>query len=182
MRPSEISRRHLKEQRACRRCRILTGLAPASVLGANQRINFGLIGVGNMGTGHLNSLVARSEADNIRVTAVCDVYQKRLTRAVSICHGDGYLDYRKLLDRKDIDALVIATPDHWHAKLALDAMDAGKNVYLEKPMTLWSRVDQAIEVRNAVRRLKKVLQVGPQATSEDGVWKAHDAIKSGRPR
>jgi predicted dehydrogenase len=99
---------------------------------------------------------------------------------VSICHGDGYLDYRKLLDRKDIDALVIATPDHWHAKLALDAMDAGKNVYLEKPMTLWSRVDQAIEVRNAVRRLKKVLQVGPQATSEDGVWKAHDAIKSGR--
>lgn len=181
MTASEISRRQfLKSSALAGGVAVLAGLAPAKVLGANERINFGVIGAGNMGTGHLNSLVARSDADNIRVAAVCDVYQKRLTRAVGICHGDGYLDYRKLLDRKDIDAVVIATPDHWHAKLALDAMDAGKNVYLQKPMTLWSRVDQAIEVRNAVRRLRKVLQVGPQATSDDGVWKAHDAIKSGR--
>jgi predicted dehydrogenase len=177
----EISRRgFLKSGALAGSAAALVGLVPRSVLGANDRINFGVIGMGNMGTGHLKSLVGRSELDNIRVVAVSDVYQKRLTRAVGICHGAGYLDYRGLLDRKDIDAVVVATPDHWHAKLAVDAMETGKHVYLEKPMTLWSRVDQAIEVRNAVRRLKKVLQVGPQATSDDGVWKAHEAIKAGR--
>jgi predicted dehydrogenase len=177
----EMSRRQfLKRSALAGGVAALAGLVPTSVLGANERINFGVIGVGNMGTGHLNSLVGRSESDNIRVVAVSDVYQKRLTRALGVCHGDGYLDYRGLLDRKDVDAVVIATPDHWHAKLAVDAMEAGKHVYLEKPMTLWSRVDKAIEVRNAVRRLKKVLQVGPQATSDAGVWKAHEAIKAGR--
>jgi len=83
-----------------------------------------------------------------------------------------------LLERKEIDAVVIATPDHWHAKIAIDAMEAGKHVYVEKPMTL--TVEQAIQTRNAVRRYKKVLQVGPQATGDDAVWQAHEAIKEGR--
>ncbi len=157
------------------------GVVPGSLLGANDRINFGVIGLGNMGTGHLKSLVNRSEKDNIHCLAVCDVYQKRITRALGIMGGgESYLDYRKLLDRKDLDAVLIATPDHWHAKIALDAMNAGKHVYVEKPMTLWSRLDEAMEVRNSVRRLKKVLQVGPQATSSPGVWQAHEAIKAGR--
>jgi predicted dehydrogenase len=94
--------------------------------------------------------------------------------------GEGYLDYRRLIDRKEIDAVVIATPDHWHAKIAIDAMEAGKHVYVQKPMTLWSRLDEAIAVRNTVKRLNKVLQVGPQATSAPGVWQAHETIKAGR--
>ena len=156
-------------------------LMPASVLGANDRINFGVIGLGNMGTGHLRSLMKRSEADNIQCVAVSDVYQKRITRAQGIMvGGEGYLDYRRLLDRKEIDAVVIATPDHWHAKIAIDAMEAGKHVYVQKPMTLWSRLDEAIAVRNTVKRLNKVLQVGPQATSAPGVWQAHETIKAGR--
>jgi predicted dehydrogenase len=149
-----------------------------AAVGANDRIQFGVIGVGAMGTGHLKSLVKRSEQDNIRVVAVSDVYQKRLSNAVSICHGSGYLDYRAVLDRKDIDAVLIATPDHWHAKMAIDAMEAGKHVYLEKPMTL--TIEQALAVRNTARRLKKVLQVGAQATAQDAFWKAHEAIKAGR--
>jgi predicted dehydrogenase len=154
---------------------------PASVLGANDRINFGVIGLGNMGTGHLRSLMRRSEADNIQCVAVSDVYQKRITRAQGIMvGGEGYLDYRRLIDRKEIDAVVIATPDHWHAKIAIDAMEAGKHVYVQKPMTLWSRLDEAIAVRNTVKRLNKVLQVGPQATSAPGVWQAHETIKAGR--
>jgi len=156
-------------------------LMPASVLGANDRINFGVIGLGNMGTGHLRSLMRRSEADNIQCVAVSDVYQKRITRAQGIVvGGEGYLDYRRLIDRKEIDAVVIATPDHWHAKIAIDAMEAGKHVYVQKPMTLWSRLDEAIAVRNTVKRLNKVLQVGPQATSAPGVWQAHETIKAGR--
>jgi predicted dehydrogenase len=150
----------------------------ASILGANDRIRFGVIGCGGMGTGHLGSLVKRSDADNIKVLAVSDVYQRRLTRAKGICQGNGYLDYRKLLERTDLDAVLIATPDHWHAKISIDAMDAGKHVYVEKPMT--HTVEQAIKLRNAVKQTGKILQVGPNGTANDSYWQAHDAIQAGR--
>ena len=156
----------------------LGGVIPSTVLGANDRINIGLIGAGGMGTGHLRGLVDRAEEDNIRVPAVCDVYQRRLSQAKDICKGEGYLDYRKLLDRKDIDMVLIATPDHWHSKLCIEAMDAGKHVYCEKPLTL--NAEQAIEVRNAVRRYGKKLQVGPQRTSQDKYWNAQKIIRDGR--
>lgn len=179
MNPKQKSRRtFIKTAAAATGAMAFGGLAPSSVFGANDRINFGIIGTGGMGTGHLNSLVRRSNDDNIKVVAVCDVYQRRLSRAKNICGGDGYLDYRKLLDRADVDAVLIATPDHWHSKLCIDAMDAGKHVYCEKPLTLTA--EQAIEVRNAVKRYNKVLQVGPQRTSEDQYWKAQKAIKEGR--
>ena len=155
-----------------------TGTSLRNVFGANERIHMGVIGVGGMGTGHVGSLVKRAEADNVRVLAVCDVYQRRVTRAKAICKGDGYLDYRKLLERKDIDAVLIATPDHWHAKISIDALAAGKHVYVEKPMT--HTVEQALELRDAVRRYKKVLQVGPNGTANDGFWQAHKAIQAGR--
>jgi predicted dehydrogenase len=150
----------------------------SAIFGANDRINFAVIGCGGMGTGHLHSLVGRSAADNIKVRAVSDVYQKRVTRAKSICQGDGYMDYRKLLERKDVDAVLIATPDHWHAKISMDAMDAGKHVYVEKPMT--HTVEQAIKLRDAVKRSGKILQVGPNATGNDSFWKAREAIQAGR--
>src|SRR5437588_4373661 len=156
----------------------VAGLTTAKVLGANDRVNMGVIGVGGMGTGHVGSLVKRGDKDNVKVLAVCDVYKRRVTRAQNICKSEGYLDYRKLLDRKDIDAVLIATPDHWHAKLSIDAIDAGKHVYVEKPMT--HTVDQAIELRDAVRRYKRVLQVGPNGTGHDGYWRANEAIKAGR--
>src|SRR5204863_4502492 len=127
----------------------LGGSSGSAVIGANDRIRFAVIGCGGMGTGHLSSLVKRSQDDNIKVVAVSDVYQRRLTRAKGICQGEGYLDYRKLLERKDLDAVLIATPDHWHAKISLDAMDAGKHVYVEKPLT--HTVDQALKRRAAVR-------------------------------
>ena len=88
----------------------LTAASASRVLGANERIPMAVIGCGGMGTGHLGSLVKRSEADNIKVRAVSDVYQRRLTRAKGICQGEGYMDYRKLLERKDVDAVLIATP------------------------------------------------------------------------
>jgi len=154
------------------------GWIPPTVLGANDRMRIGVIGCGGMGTGHVGSLVKRSEADNIAVVAVCDVYQRRVTRAKEICKGEGYLDYRKLLDRKDIDGVLIATPDHWHGKLTIEAMESGKHVYCEKPMT--HTVEQAIQVRDAQKRYGKILQVGPNGTAEDKFWKAQEAIKQGR--
>src|SRR5438552_11584278 len=150
----------------------------ASILGANDRIRFAVIGCGGMGTGHLGSLVKRSDSDNIKVVAVCDVYQRRLTRAKGICQGEGYPDYRKLLDRKDIDAVLIATPDHWHAKISIEAMESGKHVYVEKPMT--HTVEQALKLRDAVKRTRQTLQVGPNGTANDSYWQAHQAIHAGR--
>ena len=155
-----------------------SSIFPSSVLGANDRVNMGIIGVGGMGTGHLNILVEHKDELNIDVTAVCDVYKRRVTKAMGICQGEGFMDYRKLLERKDIDAVLIATPDHWHTKISIDAMDAGKHVYCEKPMTL--AVEQALELRDAVKRYKKKFQAGPQATSMDQYWNAQKAIKEGR--
>lgn len=104
---------------------------------------------GGQGTGHLSRLVKRGKEDNLQVRAVSDVYQRRLTRAKEICEGDGDLDYRRILERKDVDSVLLATPDHWHAKISIEAMESGRHVYVEKPMT--HTVEQAIAVRGAVR-------------------------------
>lgn len=150
----------------------------AAAIGANDRIHMGVIGVGGMGTGHVGGLVQRAKSDNVQVVAVCDVYRRRITRACKISNGDGYSDYRKLLERKDIDAVLVATPDHWHAKISMDALDSGKDVYCEKPMT--HTIEQALALRNVVRKSKRMLQVGPNGTSNDSYWKARDAINAGR--
>lgn len=156
----------------------LTAASAARVYGANDRIQMAVVGCGGMGTGHLGGLVKRADADKVQVVAVCDVYQRRLTRAMKIGNCEGHLDYRPIYDRKDVDAVLIATPDHWHGKLSIDAVESGKHVYCEKPLT--HTVEQAIAVRNAVRKTKKLLQVGPNATADDGYWKAGDAIRAGR--
>jgi predicted dehydrogenase len=88
------------------------------------------------------------------------------------------MDYRELLARPEVDAVVIVTPDHWHSKISIDAMAAGKHVYVEKPMTL--DVKQALELRAAVAKYDKKLQVGPQRTSDDRFWRSRDLIRSGR--
>src|SRR6266446_9869730 len=152
-------------------------VAPAA-FGANDRIRIGVIGCGGQGTGHVHSLVKRSADDNVTVVAISDVYQRRVTRAKDVCKGEGYLDYRKLLERQDIDAVLIATPDQWHSKISIDAMESGKHVYCEKPMT--HTVEQALQVRDAVKRYKKTFQVGPNATASDTYWKAREAIAKGR--
>ncbi|HPO16502.1 MAG TPA: Gfo/Idh/MocA family oxidoreductase [Candidatus Hydrogenedentes bacterium] len=175
---SSTRREFLRTTAAAATISIIPRLASAQVQGANERIRFGVIGCGGMGTGHLGSLVNRGSTDNIQVVAVCDVYQRRLTRAKGICNGEGYLDYRKLLERKDIDAVLIATPDHWHAQISIDALEAGKHVYVEKPMT--HTIEQALKLRDTVHRTGKVLQVGPQDTGKEAFWKAHDAIQEGR--
>jgi predicted dehydrogenase len=179
METGQASRRDfLKAAAATAGAFTVTRIAPASAVGANERIAFGVIGCGGMGSGHLTGLIAKSEPDNIKVLGVSDVYQRRLTRAKDACKSDGYMDYRELLARPDIDAVLIATPDHWHAKISMDAIKAGKHVYCEKPMT--HTVEQAVELRNIVRASDRVFQVGPQGTGNDSFWKAHEAIKAGR--
>ncbi len=153
----------------------------AQTLGANGRLNMAVIGTGGMGTGHLQSLVNRADAENLRVTRVCDVYRRRLDHAATIASvpdGSVTMEYERVLDDPDVDAVVIATPDHWHTKIAIEAMEAGKDVYCEKPLS--HTIPQALACRDAVHRTGRTLQVGPQGTSDGAFWTARRAIADGR--
>src|ERR1041385_5239996 len=149
------------------------------VLGANDRINIGVIGVGGRGSGDAAAFARVGAEDNsCHVIAIADCYQKRVTaNKEKLKISDGYIDYREIINRKDIDAVVIATPDHWHARIALEAMDHGKDVYVEKPMC--HTIDEAHQLVNTVKETKRVLQVGSQTTSADQWWKAKKAIADG---
>jgi len=149
------------------------------VIGANDRINVGVIGYGGRGE-YVAAQFARygkAHSDACQIVAVCDVYEKRKRKGADLYKVKGYLDYRELLAQPDVDAVIVATPDHWHAKVALDAMDKGKDVYLEKPMTHTN--EEAHQLVNTVKETKRVLQVGSQTTSADIWWKAKKAIADG---
>ena len=149
------------------------------VLGANDRINVGLVGAGGRGRrallGQLMSLAA--DGGDVQVVAVCDVYEKRKRAAAEISRSTGYLHYEDILERSDVDAIFNATPDHWHAKISIDAMHKGKDVYLEKPMT--HTIEEAKEVYETTLQTGRVLQVGSQTTSSSQWWKARKAIQDG---
>jgi predicted dehydrogenase len=148
------------------------------VLGANDRINIGVIGVGGRGNSDARNFAKFGEQNNAcQIVAVCDVYEKRKRLAAEHFKCQGYLDYREILARPDVDAVIVATPDHWHAKIALEAMDHGKDVYLEKPMCHTN--EEAKQLVNTVKETKRILQVGSQTTSADQWWKAKKAIADG---
>lgn len=153
----------------------------ARVIGANDRIRVGMIGVGIMGTGHLRAFVRQQEAEkDIEVAAIADVYQRHRERAKAISKlgdQDITVDYRNLLQRGDVDCVLIATPDHWHAQMAIDAFAAGKDVYLQKPITL--TVDESAQVVEAAAKYQRVLQVGSQFLSDLRWHKARELIGEG---
>jgi predicted dehydrogenase len=156
-----------------------TAPANAKTTRANDRINVGVIGVGGRGSAILKWAmdVGQKPATPAQVVAVCDVYAKRRRVAAELAKCDAIEDYHDLLNRKDIDAVLIATPDHWHAQMAIDAMMKGKDVYLEKPMT--HTVEEAKQVYEVSQKTGRVLQVGSQTTSSDQWWKARKAIQDG---
>ncbi|HCA39302.1 MAG: Gfo/Idh/MocA family oxidoreductase [Phycisphaerales bacterium] len=159
----------------------MPALSWGRILGANDRLNMAVIGTGGMGTGHLTSLVKRSDEENIDVIRACDVYRRRLdnsAKVASLAAGKATMEYERVLDDPDVDAVVIATPDHWHTKIAIEAMEAGKDVYCEKPLS--HTIPQAIACRDAVHRTGRTLQVGPQGTSDGSFWAAGQAIREGR--
>ena len=130
---------------------------------------------------HIRHLVARSkEKGDVMAVAVNDIWDKRKKAAQEATGVDAksvYHDYRELCERPDIDLVVISSPDHWHHAHALAALKAGKDVYLEKPMTY--TVDEAKDIAEAVKASGRVLQVGSQYASMDHFWKAKQAIADG---
>jgi predicted dehydrogenase len=153
-----------------------------SVLGANDRIVCGMIGVGGQGFhGHVDGLVKHGSETNAVGAAVCDLWSKRVDRAREALQLDGtngYGDYRRVLDRKDIDVVFIGTVDHWHAPIALAALDAGKHVYVEKPLTRY--LGEAFKLYDAAKRTGKVVQVGSQYCSEGKWHRAAELVRAGR--
>ena len=153
----------------------------ARVIGAGDRINLGIIGIGGNGFGNLRSFVEQSEEKkDVQIVALSDIYTKRKERArttAKLEQKDVHHDYRDLLARPDVDGVFIATPDHWHAQMAVDAMAAGKDVYLQKPMTY--TIEEARQVADAAAKYKRVLQVGSQHLSDPRWHKARELIAGG---
>jgi predicted dehydrogenase len=138
-----------------------SALSYSRILGANERVQLGLIGCGSRGVGVMNSFV---KVGNVDVTALCDVYTPQFDRAKQNAPAaKTYGDHRQLLESKDLDAVLIAVPDHWHMATAIDALNAGKDVYIEKPLTL--RIEEGPAIVKAARLNKRVCQVGMQQRS-----------------
>jgi predicted dehydrogenase len=154
-------------------------LIPSGVLasrgraGANEKITTAHIGVGGMGGYHLRDMVERREKGQVNIAAVCDIDEKRLANALKTA-GPGvqpYHDYRYILQRKDIDAVVIATPDHWHGVQMVHAAECGKHVYVEKPACCTIEEGQAMVA--AAEKNKVSVQVGSQGRSQPEAYLAH---------
>ena len=154
------------------------------LLNEGDIMGIGIIGVGGQGGSHVSDVLENEKGgEKIQLRAISDCYVMRQKQTINQAKDtvgrsiEAYADYRKLLERDDIHAVVIATPDHWHATCAIDAMEAGKDVYCEKPVTL--TIPESIEVRNCVYRTGRVFQCGVQGTSSGWVWAARDFIKKG---
>jgi len=145
-------------------------------LGASERIRLGIIGVGNRGDQLVDAFTVH---DDVEIAAVCDVYDPYLEFAVKKIGGQPFVtkDYRRLLDRKDIDAVIIATPDHWHALQFIDACRAGKDVYVEKPLSLV--VAEGRKMVEVARQTGRITQMGVQRRSSELCRKAVELIGDG---
>ncbi|MFN7995004.1 MAG: Gfo/Idh/MocA family oxidoreductase [Bryobacteraceae bacterium] len=172
------TRRHFLQVSAA--AGMASGLAaqgqPDKKIPANDRIGVALIGAGGMGTGDAESSL---QVPGVELVAVSDIYEGRLTRAKERWGNQLFTtrDYREVLARRDVDAVLIATPDHWHSRISIDAMNAGKDVYCEKPMV--QRVEDGLDVVAAQKKTGRIMQVGSQRVSSIVYKKAQELLKAG---
>jgi predicted dehydrogenase len=151
------------------------------VVGANNRIVMAYIGTGSQGMAHVRSQKEHAAENNIAQAAVCDVYQKRLDGArqyLGLSEADAVRDHRRILERKDIDAILVATVDNWHADVAVDALQAGKHVYGEKPLARY--LDEGFRMYDAVKKSGKTFVVGSQYCVDAKYHKAAEWIRKGK--
>lgn len=160
--------------------------SPGRVIGANDRIAIAYIGTGSRGMTHVKGGDSKDhagyvQANNIAQAAVCDLFKKRLDGAkefLKLSDTDAYTDHQRLLERKDIDAVIISTVDNWHGQCTIDALEAGKHVYCEKPMTRY--LDEAFKVYDTVKRTGKVYCIGSQGCADPKWHQAAAWIKAGK--
>lgn len=156
----------------------INAIAPAKVLGANERIRMGFIGVGGRGQWGLRECKMR----DARIVAVCDVYEARLMRAREMSEengnkADAYYEHERVLERNDIDAVFIATPDHWHHDQLIEAVRAGKDAYIEKPLS--KSIEEGQNMVSETRKTDRIVQVGNLRRSGKHWERAREVIRSG---
>ena len=151
--------------------------ASAQALGANERLNIGLIGTGGR-CRHLMQALAK--VPNTRMMALCDVYEPQLEQAQKLADPKSttYRDYHELLRNKDVHAVLIASPDHLHVPMTIDAMAAGKDVYVEKPLT--HKIEEGRRILDAQAKHRKIVQVGTQQRSMPHIVRAKELVAAGR--
>ncbi len=160
------------------------GMVTGKAFGANERIRIGLIGTGNRCGAHMRSLDNLKDSHNVEVGAVCDVWRLNREAAAGVIEkAFGKKPFQtsrfgEVLAHDDIDAVVVATPDFGHTPIMIEALKAGKDVYVEKPMSL--SVENANEAVDLARKNERVVQVGTQRRSEGCWWAAHDLVASGK--
>lgn len=149
----------------------------ANVLGANEQLRVGVVGTGGRARALMKAL---AKVPNVRIAAVCDIWDNFLEEGRKLAADGAFTTkrYQELLDRKDIDAVLIGTPDHWHAPLTIAACAAGKDVYVEKPLTHFAGEGQAVV--EAQNKHKRVVQVGTQQRSMPQYQKARELVRAGR--
>jgi predicted dehydrogenase len=156
----------------------VTAASYSRVLGANDRVQLGLIGCGGRGSYVMETFI---KTDKVEVKGVCDVWAERTAKAkLKAINADTFSDHRKMLDSlKTLDAVLIATPDHWHSRVAIDALNAGKDVYVEKPLTL--KIEEGPPIVKAARVNNRICQVGMQQRSGKIYLQAKEEImKTGK--
>lgn len=155
----------------------LSALSAGRVLGANERVRVGLIGFGLIGRIHTRSLMSQPDVD---IVAFSDTYRPRLDEAMALAgsRAKAYNDFRRLLEDKNVDAVWVTTPDHWHALMTMMACAAGKDVYVEKPLTLF--VKEGRWMVETARRYNRVVQVGTQNRSGPQFARARQFIREGK--
>jgi len=153
----------MQHMRIARRTALTAAAGAATLLSANDKIRGGIIGSGGRG----RYLTGEFKEIGVEMAAVCDVYQPNLEAGlkVSSTGAKSYDNYKRLLDDKSIDVVIVATPDHWHAQMTIDAVEAGKDVYVEKPLA--HTIEDGFRMIKAVRRTKRIVQVGTQRRSYD---------------
>jgi len=150
--------------------------ASARILGANERVIIGIIGAGRMGQSNLRDFLKQPD---VECAAICEVYTPNLEKAAALApKAEKHRDFRRVLDRKEIDVIVVSTPDHWHALQTVMACQAGKDVYVEKPISI--TIVEGRKMVQAARKHNRVVQVGTQQRSGIHFQKAVDIVRSGK--
>ena len=171
---SEMNRRSFVKSSAAAAAGVAATLASSKAHGANERIRAGFIGVANRGGQLINAALPHKQLD---IVAVCDVYKPKMEEWAAKLDGDirQYGDFREMLEQKNIDAIFIATPDHWHALQTIMACDAGKDVYVEKPLAI--TVKEGRRMVEAARRTKRIVQVGTHRRASSMYEDLHQLIR-----
>src|SRR5664279_2508110 len=159
---------------------LTSSIFTCNLKGANDKVNIGFIGIGRMGSGNIGYA---AKVPGFQIAAVCDVYQPALERAQAQAKRLGFegvkavKDFREILADKSIDAVCISAPDHWHPYMTVEACKAGKDVYVEKPISV--TIEEGAQMVQAARKYQRVVQAGTMQRSSEHFQQATELVKSG---